>query len=93
MNLGAKKIITNKNIIERNYQVLSTALDAIPIHILSCEEGLLSSVLMANSNQLRNVKENHKVALSKANEQVLGMKEHRLELLEDYADKAELCLS
>ena len=39
-----------RQVIERNYHLLSHALETIPIRILSCEEALLSSILMANSN-------------------------------------------
>ena len=51
-----KRIYTKKEVIQRNYELLEVAMDVIPISILSCEEGLLSGMLMANQNLLKIVK-------------------------------------
>jgi len=41
-------MLTKKDVIDRNYNLLEKALEAVPLQILSCEEGLLEAVLMAN---------------------------------------------
>lgn len=47
---------TKKQVVERNYQLLQRALDYVPLQILSCEEGLLSSLLLANSGIIDTIK-------------------------------------
>ena len=49
------KLSTKKAIIQRNHKLLESALDVIPLKILSCEEGLLESILLANSNIMKGV--------------------------------------
>jgi hypothetical protein len=49
-------IVTKKQLIDRNYQMLEVALKIVPIPILSCEESLLSGILLANSNLFELVK-------------------------------------
>lgn len=41
-------IATKKQLIERNYHLLEVALQIVPLPILSCEESLLSGILLAN---------------------------------------------
>jgi hypothetical protein len=75
---------------------LSTALDAIPIQILSCEEGLLSGILLANTNQIKSVKDletKNTFLLPQACEKVMGESKKRLELLELHADYSETLLN
>lgn len=49
-------MLTKKAVMERNYNLLETALEVIPLPILSCEEGLLSGILLANQNLMKGVK-------------------------------------
>ena len=51
-----QRVVTKKEVMERNYNLLETALEVIPLPILSCEEGLLSGILMANQNLMKGVK-------------------------------------
>lgn len=48
--------VTKKTLIERNYQMLEVALKIVPLPILSCEESLLSGILLANSGLFDSVK-------------------------------------
>lgn len=50
-------VITKKQLIERNYHLLEVALKIVPLPILSCEESLLSGILLANSGLFDTVKE------------------------------------
>jgi len=50
-------VLSKKQLIERNYQMLEVALKIIPLPILSCEESLLSGILLANSSLLDNIKQ------------------------------------
>mgnify|MGYP001626733861 CR=1 FL=1 len=43
-----QRMLTKKEVVERNYNLLERALEVVPLQILSCEEGLLEAVLMAN---------------------------------------------
>ena len=43
-----QRMLTKKEVIDRNYNLLERALEMIPLQILSCEEGLLEALLMAN---------------------------------------------
>ena len=45
----ATNVLTKKLIVERNYHHLEVALKVVPLPILSCEESLLSGILLANS--------------------------------------------
>ncbi len=49
-------MLTKKEVVERNYNLLERALDAIPLQILSCEEDLLSVMLEANQGLMRVVR-------------------------------------
>ena len=49
-------MLTKKEVIERNYNLLERALEVIPLQILSCEEGLLEAMLMANSGLMKVVR-------------------------------------
>ena len=51
---------------ERNYNLLETALEVIPLPILSCEEGLLSGILMANQNLMKGVKKKTQLQKSRS---------------------------
>jgi predicted house-cleaning noncanonical NTP pyrophosphatase (MazG superfamily) len=53
-------VITKKQLIERNYHLLEAALKIVPLSILSCEESLLSGILLANSGLFDTVKEQMK---------------------------------
>ena len=48
-----QRMLTKKDVIERNYNLLENALEAVPLQILSCEEGLLEAVLMANQGLMK----------------------------------------
>lgn len=50
-------VLTKKQLIERNYHLLEVALKIVPLPILSCEESLLSGILLANSSLFDNIKE------------------------------------
>jgi nitrogen fixation/metabolism regulation signal transduction histidine kinase len=50
-------IATKKQLIERNYRMLEAALQIVPLPILSCEESLLSGILLANSSLFETVKQ------------------------------------
>ena len=49
-------MLTKKEVIERNYNLLERALEVVPLQILSCEEGLLESLLMANQGLMKVVR-------------------------------------
>lgn len=49
-------MLTKKEVVERNYNLLERALEVIPLQILSCEEGLLEAMLMANSGLMKVVR-------------------------------------
>ena len=51
-----QRMLTKKEVIERNYNLLERALEVIPLQILSCEEGLLEAMLMANSELMKVVR-------------------------------------
>ena len=51
---------------ERNYNLLETALEVIPLPILSCEEGLLSGILMANQILMKGVKKKPQIQKSRS---------------------------
>ena len=51
-----QRMLTKKEVIERNYNLLERALEVIPLQILSCEEGLLEAMLMANSGLMKVVR-------------------------------------
>ena len=48
-----QRMLTKKDVIDRNYSLLENALEAVPLQILSCEEGLLEAVLMANQGLMK----------------------------------------
>lgn len=52
----ATNVLTKKMIVERNYHHLEVALKVVPLPILSCEESLLSGILLANSALIDTVK-------------------------------------
>lgn len=79
----SNKIQSKKNIIERNYQMLESAMEIVPLSILSCEEGLLESLLLANSNTLKLVKEPAEVQIDE------GKLKMRMIILERGAEKIE----
>ena len=41
VNKEKQRMLTKKEVVERNYNLLERALDVIPVQILSCEEDLL----------------------------------------------------
>ena len=49
-------MLTKKEVVERNYNLLERALEVIPLQILSCEEGLLEAMLMANQGLMKVVR-------------------------------------
>ena len=50
-------MLTKKEVIERNYNLLERALEVVPLQILSCEEGLLEALLMSNQNLMKVVRD------------------------------------
>ena len=61
-----QRVLTKKSVMERNYNLLETALEAVPLPILSCEEGLLSGILLANQNLMKGVKKKTQVQKSRS---------------------------
>ena len=61
-----QRVVTKKEVMERNYNLLETALEVIPLPILSCEEGLLSGILMANQNLMKGVKKKTQLQKSRS---------------------------
>ena len=51
-----QRMLTKKEVVERNYNLLERALDVVPLQILSCEEDLLSVMLEANQGLMRVVR-------------------------------------
>ena len=49
-------MLTKKEVVERNYNLLERALEVVPLQILSCEEDLLSNVLEANQDLMKRVR-------------------------------------
>ena len=53
MHKEKQRMLTKKDVIDRNYNLLENALEVVPLQILSCEEGLLEAVLMANQGLMK----------------------------------------
>ena len=67
MHKERQRLLTKKEVIERNYTLLERALEVVPLPILSCEEGLLEAMLMANQTLMKNVKaQENKIAMRRA---------------------------
>lgn len=64
---------------ERNYNLLETALEVIPLPILSCEEGLLSGILLANQNLMKGVKKKTQLQKSRSASPIGGLAEKESE--------------
>lgn len=56
MHKERQRLVTKKEVIERNYALLERALEVVPVEILSCEENLLEAILMANQSLMKTVK-------------------------------------
>lgn len=58
-------MLTKKDVIERNYNLLEKALEVVPLQILSCEENLLEAVLMSNQGLMKVIREQEAKLLSR----------------------------
>lgn len=70
-----QRVLTKKAVMERNYNLLETALEAVPLPILSCEEGLLSGILLANQNLMKGVKKKAQIQKSRSASPIGGAAE------------------